>query len=149
MAENANLITQLKRANTRSDELAKEAKRLAKKLRLANARVDKLEAEKLELAEEVSLKTKLLGSVSRSGGLHLQVFVRDPSDKIHVLNVNIDEDISAVQLCISLYTGWDLKSFYLTGLGQILHPGKTGREYGIRRDATLCMNARLLHADAF
>ncbi|CAE7027527.1 PDZRN4 [Symbiodinium sp. CCMP2592] len=136
VAENAKLTTQLKRANARSDELAKQTKRLTEKLRLANARVDKLEAEKLQLAEEVSLKTKLLGSVK-------QVFVRDPSDKIHVLNVNIDEDMSAVQLRISSYTGWDLKSFYLTGFGQILHPGKTGREYGIRPDATLCMNARL------
>ncbi|CAE7393952.1 PDZRN4 [Symbiodinium microadriaticum] len=165
--ENANLIAQLKRANARSDELAreterlakklrlanahsdelvKESERLAKKLRLANARVNQLAAEKLELAEEVSIKTKLLGSVSRSGGQHVQVFVRDPSDKVHVLSVNIDEDISAAQLCISSHTGWDLKSFYLTGFGQILHPGRTGREYGIRRDATLCMNARLLHA---
>ena len=147
-----------KMAHARANSFQQESRKLAEELKASTARENKLAEEKAELKDQVSSLQRhvtsleqrleeatklLLESMSRTGSTQVQVFVRDPYCQLHVMNVNIDEDMAALQWYISRQTGWSSKSFYLTGMARFLQPGRTGRDYGIARDATLYMNARM------
>ncbi|CAE7877890.1 PDZRN4 [Symbiodinium microadriaticum] len=126
------------------------SRKLVEQLNLSTARVDNLAKEKAELKDQVtSLEQRLeeatkvlLERMSRWSATQVQVFVRDPKqNKMHVMNVNIDEDTAVLKWYISRQTGWRSTSFYLSCLGRIMQPGMTGRDYGIDQDTTLYMNA--------
>ncbi|CAE7331991.1 PDZRN4 [Symbiodinium sp. CCMP2456] len=146
----------IKIAHEYANSFRLETKKLAEELKESTAREEMLAKEKEELKDQVTSLQKhaasleqrleeatkvLLERMSRWSATQVQVFVRDPKQtKMHVMNVNIDEDTAVLKWYISRQTGWRSASFYLSCMGRIMQPGMTGRDYGIDQDTTLCMN---------
>ena len=152
--ENEKLRAELKSAIERGNKLMQDSGQLAKRLKVANERALKLEADKAMLQAEVSnkevhivrleetlqLTKQALGRASNSDSV--QVFVKDPNGKTHIVHFSLGDDLYEIQQLISSKTGWGMDMLYLTGMGRILHSGMVARDHGIRRDVTLYMNAR-------
>ena len=59
------------------------------------------------------------------------------------MRIDLEADIRQTHWQIAQRMGLDKSVFYLTSMGHYLEDGKTAREYGISRDATIHMSVRL------